>query len=315
MTAIFHPLLAMIASATDKELARYVEFLKEENKILRTRIPGQIHTKPHERERLLKLGKPLGKAIEELITIVKPATFYRWCRDGVSRKRAKNAKGGQRKPKEIRELVIEIAKTTEFGYTRILGELRKLGITKISRTTIHNILKEEGIEPGPDRTSDSWTNFLERHKETLWGCDFFSVKAVTAKGLREMYLLVFLCMETREVYVTPSTEHPNSEWVCEQTQVFIDSTANRREKKPDIIMYDRDRKFSKAFATKLKENGLRPNTLPKGSPNLNGRTEKFVGQIKSECLTKFILFGKRHLDFIVSEYVGGLVPSFERKAA
>ena len=45
MTNIFHPLLALIASASDKMLASYVEFLKEENKILRARIPGQIHTK------------------------------------------------------------------------------------------------------------------------------------------------------------------------------------------------------------------------------------------------------------------------------
>ena len=62
------------ASATESELAKYVEYLKEENKILRARIPGQVHTKPIERQRLLKLGKPLGKAIEELITIVKPKT-------------------------------------------------------------------------------------------------------------------------------------------------------------------------------------------------------------------------------------------------
>lgn len=44
MTSIYHPLLTLIASATDRELAKYVEFLKQENKILRSRIPGQIHT-------------------------------------------------------------------------------------------------------------------------------------------------------------------------------------------------------------------------------------------------------------------------------
>jgi putative transposase len=64
MTQIFHPLLALIASATDNELAKYVEFLKEENKIFRSRVKGQIHTKPDERERLIKLGKGLGKAVE-----------------------------------------------------------------------------------------------------------------------------------------------------------------------------------------------------------------------------------------------------------
>lgn len=36
-----------------------------------------------------------------------------------------------------------------LGLTRIIGELRKLGIKKISRQTVRNILKEEGIEPGP----------------------------------------------------------------------------------------------------------------------------------------------------------------------
>lgn len=80
MTAkIFHPLLSMIASASDSEMARYIEFLKEENKILRARVPGQIHTKPDERSRLVKLGKALGRAVEELITLVAPSTFYRVC--------------------------------------------------------------------------------------------------------------------------------------------------------------------------------------------------------------------------------------------
>src|SRR5262249_17913559 len=40
---IFHPLLALIASAADRQLARYIEYLKVENKILRARIPGEIH--------------------------------------------------------------------------------------------------------------------------------------------------------------------------------------------------------------------------------------------------------------------------------
>ena len=89
----------------------------EENKILRARIPVQIHTKPSERERLIKFGKAIGRAIEELITIISPSTFYRWLRDGEG-KIMKNPKGGQRKPREIRELVILIANTTGFGLTK-----------------------------------------------------------------------------------------------------------------------------------------------------------------------------------------------------
>jgi putative transposase len=350
---IFHPLLALIASASNNELAKYVEFLKEENRILRARVPGQIHTKPDERSRLLKLGKALGQAIEELITLVAPSTFYRWCREEHSGKRKKNPKGGQRKPREIRELVLEIARTTNFGYTRIIGELRKLGIKGISRQTVRNILKEEGIKPGPDKTSDCWDNFVKRHAETLWATDFFSIKTVTTRGLREMYLLVFLCLETREVIVSPSTEHPNSAWVVEQTKEFLDQTANR-EKKLSIVMHDSDTKFTKDFTATLKAKGVRTNVLPIASPNLNGRVERFGQSLKYECLLKFIIFGKRHLDYIVASwvdyyntrrshmerghlppiakppdevvslsrdkievrsYVGGLVQSFERRAA
>jgi len=127
-----------------------------------------VHTTHEDRQTLLKYGKVIGRAIEELITIVSPATFYKWVREAKNGKpKPKNPKGGQRKPKELRELVLTIAEETGFGLTRIIGELRKLGITKISRQTVRTILKEHGIEPSPDRTSDSWADFLNRHGETL----------------------------------------------------------------------------------------------------------------------------------------------------
>ena len=198
-------------------------------------------------------------------------------------------------------MTLVLATTTGFGYTRIIGELRKLGIKKISRQTVRNILKEEGIEPGPDRTSDSWSEFLKRHGETLWACDFFSVKAVTPRGLRDMYVLAFLCLKTREVILSDSTGHPNSAWVTSQAEMFIDKTSGRDEK-PTIVMHDLDTKFTKKFVAKLKDHGVRTNALPKASPNLNGRCERFVGTIRWECLDKFLIFGNRHLDHLLSEF-------------
>ena len=302
---------------------------------------------------LLKYGKVIGRAIEELITIVTPSTFYRWCRDSLEKAARQNPKGGQRKPRELRELVIEIAKSTNFGYTRIIGELRKLGIKKISRQTVRNILKEEGIQPGPKRRTDSWGEFVKRHGKTLWAADFFSTKAVTARGLRDMYVLVFLCVETREVIVSESTLNPNSAWVEKQTTSFIDQTSNR-EVKPALLLHDRDSKFSKSFREQLGVARIKPIKLPKKSPNLNGRCERFILTIKQELLSKFIVFGKRHLDYLIAEFVeyyngtrshsareslppvrtlpdevesvsidqvitkthvGGLITSFERKAA
>ena len=57
-----------------------------------------------------------------------------------------------------------------------------------------------------------------------------------------MYVLVFLCLETREAIASEATEHPNSAWVCEQADWFVDQTSDR-QKKPEIFMHDRDTKF------------------------------------------------------------------------
>ncbi len=101
MAMIFHPLLALIASGTDRELAKYVQFSKEENKILRSRIKGEVHTKPEERKRLLEFGKALGRAIEELLTIGSPSTFYRWMRKEHGKK-PEHPNGWQLKSREVR---------------------------------------------------------------------------------------------------------------------------------------------------------------------------------------------------------------------
>ena len=73
MSLIFQRIPASIASMTDRKLAKYVQYLKEENKILRARIPGVIHIRPAERERLINFGKAIGTAIEEMITSSAPA--------------------------------------------------------------------------------------------------------------------------------------------------------------------------------------------------------------------------------------------------
>ena len=213
---------------------------------------------------------------------------------------------------------------------------------------------EAGIKPKPDRESDTWSQFIERHGKTLWSCDFFSVRTVTQRGLRQMYVLVFLCMESREVIASTATEHPNAVWVSEQTNLFLDQTANR-DQKPSLMIHDRDTKFGKRFVQTLKDREVRSVKLPICSPNLNGRCERVIQTIKMECLEKFLMFGKRHLDYLVSSfvdyynlqrahsqrqnlpplatqpeevetlkfendiqvrtYVGGLVKSFERRAA
>jgi putative transposase len=300
VTKLFHPLLALIASASDCHLRRQVRYLKEENLILRARIPKQVHTRREERDRLLKFGLPLGPAIEELISIVTPSTFYRW------RREAKRGKPSVSKPRGksqiLRDLVLKIARETGFGYTKILGELRSLGISRICRQTVKNILKQENIEPSPKRRRGTWDDYLKAHAETLWACDFFTKRAVTARGIVDLYVLVFMHLESREVVVSKSTRKPNSAWVVEQAQSFVRQT-DHREHRPTILIHDRDTKFSDDFRSTLKDAGVECKKLPVRSPNLNARVERFVQTIKTECLDHFIAFGQDHLDYLVGEFV------------
>ncbi len=78
MAKLLHPLLFLVAQATEKELVQMVEYLKAENRVLRSKLPKRIEVTPAERSKLVKLGMRLGGKIKELIAIVSPRTFARW---------------------------------------------------------------------------------------------------------------------------------------------------------------------------------------------------------------------------------------------
>ncbi len=115
MKRFLHPLLLLLARATEKELVQMVEYLRTENRILRSKLPKRIEVTPAERAKLLKLGIRLGSAIKQVITIIHPRTFARWLAE--SKSGAKPRKRGQpRKPEQVRQLVVEIAKATGWSY-------------------------------------------------------------------------------------------------------------------------------------------------------------------------------------------------------
>jgi len=301
MKKLFHPLLELIATAAENELAAIIQHLKEENRILRDKLPKRVSLTDEERQRLVKTGTPLGSAIKEIITIVHHRTFQRWVaatKGGSSQKKT----GRPKKSEEIRELVIKIANETGWGATRICGELKKLGCGVICRTTVQNILREHNLEPAPKRGPGSWKDFIDRHKDTLCACDFFTKKVWTAHGLIEMYLLVFIHIGSRRIWVSRGTASPDSEWVAQQARNM--SMAFEEEGiSPTHLIHDRDTKFTKQFDDIFKSDGLEMIKIPYKSPNLNAHCERVVRSIKNEALDYFIVFGEDHLNHIVSEYL------------
>ena len=306
MNSLFRSLVTLLATVIDHQLTRYVEFLEAENALVRARLPVEIRTRPAERERLLALGVPRGRAIESLITLVTlvtlvtPAAFYRWQREASRGKSPRPRPHGE--SRVLRELVVKIARDTGFGTARIFGELRRLGIGRIGRQTVKNILVEAGIEPSPKRARGTWDEFLRSHPKTLWACDFFTKRALTARGFVELDVLVFVHLQTREVFCSSATKHPTSAWVTEQPRAFVKRTSVR-ETRPTPLIHDRDTKFSAECRAALGEAGIQCQELPVRSPNLNAPVERFIQALEHEMLDRFVVLGRDHLDHLVSTFV------------
>jgi putative transposase len=299
---IYTSLMLVIARSTEKELARQVSYLKSENQILRCRLPAKISLTQREKNRLVRFAKNLGSALNELATIVHPGTIRRWIREASGKKSARRKKTGRpRTPEQIEKLILKLAKDTGWGYTRILGELRKLGIQSVTRNTVKKILKRNGYDTGPKRGPGTWDEFITRHAKTLWQCDFFSKKIVSKNGLRDVFVLVFLHVKTRQVYITPSTYKPDQAWMIEQANAFIAHT--KSEKVPcKILMHDNDGKYSRPFLDVFNNAKIKLHRTAIRSPNTVAFVERFVQTIQQEVSDHFIVFGHKHMDVLRKEF-------------
>jgi putative transposase len=89
---------------------------------------------------------------------VSPQTLLRWHRELVRRKwtyRRRRRVGRPRIGGEAATLILQLAKEDpRWGYRRIQGELRKLGVT-VSATAIRSLLLRHGLAPAPRRAGPS----------------------------------------------------------------------------------------------------------------------------------------------------------------
>ncbi len=302
MQRLYHPLLFLLARSTADELQRQVEYLKAENEMLRKRVPKQrIFLRADERAKLLKLGKGLGPAIRHLITIVDYSTFRRWVRKEKPQA-AKPRKGRPRITQVIREVILQIARDTGWAYTRILGELRKLGLGQLSRQSVKNILVEHGFDPGPKRGKGSWSQFLKIHADTLWQIDFFSKRVWTRRGLRQVFALAFVHVGTRRVFVSPATYRPNSVWMKAQVRALLTYVERERLRCATVIR-DLDGKYTPEVDRAFTQRGITVKPVGPQAPNLNAFVERWIQRLKHEALNHFIAFGLAHFDHIAQEFV------------
>jgi putative transposase len=302
MAAIIHPLLTLLASLTRQELARQVTYLKAENRILRSKLPKRIELSNQERRRLVKHGKSLGARIKDLVSIVSYSTFRKWVRNVEDapdkRPKAKDAKPGRPRVEEsISEAIIRIRKETGWGYTKIVQAMRRLG-HNISRQTVKNVLVDAGLGPQPNDTPDTWSEFLKRHADTMWQCDFACKRKWTIKGMVDLYFLVFIHIGTRRIWVSPCTANPTGDWTAQQARNF-DMFLQDENLPCTILQRDQDTKYVQAFDDVFTGGGRTIKKTPIKSPNLQAFVERVIQTLKHEVLNGFCVVSEQHLNHIL----------------
>src|SRR5215468_3006669 len=284
------------------------EYLMEENRVFREQFGNRrMRFSDEQRRRLAAKAKKLTrKLLNEVATIVPPETLLAWHRRLIAKKydgSAKRAPGRPRTAAEIVALVIRMAEENRSsGYRRIQGALSNLGHL-LAFKTIANILKDQGIEPAPERSrKTTWKEFITRHWEQIVASDFFTIEVWTPTGLKRFIVLFFMELSTRRVEIGGIARNANGLWMAQIARNITDDVEGFFKEKRYLI-HDRDPLYTHEFRSMLADAGIESVKLPPRSPNLNAYAERFVRTIKESCLDRMIWFGEDAVRRGISEFI------------
>jgi hypothetical protein len=217
----FRLLLIFLAGWLNQRQQDVFDYLQQENRVLREQFGGKrLRFKADQRRHLAVRGKKLGwRMLNELTTMVTPATLLAWHRRLIARKydgSKQRGPGRTRVLEEIQHLAVRMARENrDWGYRRLQGALSNLG-HGVGRSTIANILKEHGLEPSPERErKTTWKEFLCRHREVIVAADFFTIEARTRRGLTRFIVLFLIDLSSRRVEIPGVAKEANGVWMSQ----------------------------------------------------------------------------------------------------
>jgi putative transposase len=232
--------------------------------------------------------------------IITPGTLLRWHRRLVAQRWTYPRRAG-RPPirREIRALVVRLARENpQWGYLRIVGELKGLGVV-LSATTVRTWLRAAGLGPAGTRGGMTWREFVRTHRHSLLAVDFLTVET---RWLERLYVLFFIELGSRRVHVAGCTPNPSASWVTQQARHLTWTLAERPESFRFLIR-DRDQTFTASFDEVFRSTGLEVIRTPFRAPQANGVAERFVRTVRSECLNWLLILNDQHLDRVLAVFV------------
>ena len=304
-------LATCLAYCIDKELYRAIDYLREQVRVLvehQEKRDKRIRLSNSQRMRVAAKAKRLSRRmLEQCTELFTPDTIMRWFRELVAQKydgsEKRTSPGRPQIGQDIVNLVIQFKKENpRWGYKKIRDQIVYLGYD-ISKSSVKNILIENGYDPEPDLTVRStWHEFIRSHWDVLAACDFFTIELLVGRKL--IRCTVFFVMElcTRKVFFAPVKPQPDGDYMTQVARILTDYDDGFLKGKRYLI-HDRDPLYrTKEFRQLLRSSGIEPVKLPARSPDLNCYAERFVKSVKSECLDHLILSSVEQLEYVLGQY-------------
>jgi putative transposase len=267
------------------------DYLRRENKILRSKFGTRVPLTEADRRILVKYGLKIKARLAGVISIAKPETLLAWNRRQKHKKwtfeHQPPKAGSPRKSSQTEALIVRLAEeNNSWGYKRISGEQKKLG----HQACPSYVRRAPAPWPTIGSASQglSWKQFLQAHLEVTWATDFFTEEVWTSGGLVTFHVLFFLRLGSRRVWIAGCTLQPHGAWMTQQARNFSmvveDWVLPCR-----YLVHDRDSSFL-ALDGVLKSNDLRILKTPPHAPLCNSYAERHVREIR-ETLDNLILLG------------------------
>jgi hypothetical protein len=289
-------LVLLAGSDRSKELEILV--LRHELGILRRQV-GRPRFEPCDRLMLAALSRVAPRPCWSAFP-VRPETLLRWHRRLIARRWTYRHRRPGRPPieRDVRELIVRLAReNTGWGYVRIVGELRKLGIgdagtqrARRRRRPARTAARPAELAqlPPPARRVDPRLRLPYHTVDTVW--------------FRRLYVLVFLSIGSRRIEYLACTPNPDARWMLQQARNLLMDLDDRGQQMRFLVR-DRDSKFAAAFDAAFTTAGIRIVRTPVRAPNANAHVERWVGTVRRECLDRLLIVGRRHLAHVLHVYM------------
>ena len=114
------------------------------------------------------------------------------------------------------------------------------------------------------------------------------------------YVLFFIEVGTRKVYLSGVTANPVGDWATQQARnlsALLSGVPIR------FLVRDRDAKFVGPFDEVMRSIGAQVILTPIRSPRANAFAERLVRTARTECLDWLLIRAERHLDRVLGDFV------------